>query len=49
MLGEVEGCVEFDLDDPVGFRGVDGGGGGVEHVNGNDVFLKAGREEGAVG
>jgi hypothetical protein len=49
VLGEGEGGVEFDPEDPVGFRGVDGGDGGVVRVNGNEVFLLVGREEGAAG
>jgi hypothetical protein len=39
MLGEGEGVVDFNPEDPVGLRGVDGGDGGVERVNGNEVFL----------
>jgi hypothetical protein len=39
MLCEGEGGVEFDPKDPVGFRGVDGGDGGVVRVNGNEVVL----------
>jgi hypothetical protein len=35
MLGEVEGGVEFDPEDSVGLRGVDGRDGGGLRVNGN--------------
>jgi hypothetical protein len=39
VLGKGEGGVEFNPEDPVGLRGVDGGDRGVERVNGNEVFL----------
>jgi hypothetical protein len=39
MLGEGEGGVEFDPEDPVGFRGVNGRDGGVVLINGNEVVL----------
>jgi hypothetical protein len=40
MLGEGEGGVEFNPEDPEGFRGVDVvGDGGVVRVDGNDVSL----------
>jgi hypothetical protein len=48
VLGEGEGGVEFNPEDPVGLRGVDGRDGGVERVNDYEVFLLAGCE-GAVG
>jgi hypothetical protein len=40
MLGEGEGGVEFDPEDPEGLRGVDGRDEGVECVNGNEVFCR---------
>jgi hypothetical protein len=39
LPGEREGGVEFDPEDPVGFRGLDGRDGGVVRVNGNEVGL----------
>jgi hypothetical protein len=48
VLGEVEGGVEFDPVNPVMLRRVDGGDGGVVRVNGNEVFILAGCEEGAI-
>jgi hypothetical protein len=39
VLGEGEGGVEFNPEDPVGLRGVDGGYGRVERDNGNEVFF----------
>jgi hypothetical protein len=39
MFGEGEGGVELNLKDPVGVRGVDGGDGGLLHLNGNEMVL----------
>jgi hypothetical protein len=44
MFGEGEGGVEFDPEDPEGFRGVYGRDGGVARVNGDKVFFAYGRE-----
>jgi hypothetical protein len=49
VLAAVEGGVEFDPEDHVGLRGVDGGDGRVVSFNGNEVCLQTGCEEGAVG
>jgi hypothetical protein len=40
VLGEGEGGVEVDPKDPVGFRGADGGDGGVVRVNGDEVVCR---------
>jgi hypothetical protein len=39
VVGKGEGGIEFDFEDSVGFRGADGGDGGVVRINGNEVVL----------
>jgi hypothetical protein len=49
MFSESEGGVEFDPEEPVRVRGVDGGDGEVVGAYGNKVILQAGCGEGVVG
>jgi hypothetical protein len=39
MLGEGEGGVEFNPENPVGFQGVEGGDWEVVRINDNELFL----------